>query len=310
MKKSKLLTNLKRTFRMGFIDFWRNGSVSVASVIIMTIALSVVGGLLLSRALLNSTLTEVKNKVDINVYFTTGASDDEIQTMSEKIQALPEVANVTYTSKEEELADFKARHENDSLTLQALDEIGDNPLGAALNIRAKDPSQYEGIAQFLDDQKSASDSSIIDKVNYNRNKQAIDALLSIMSAYKKLGTAIAGLFILIAILITFNTIRLTIYMSREEISVMRLVGASTRYIKGPFVVEAIMYGVLGAVLTTIIFFQIAYWAGPYTEGLGTGLNLWHYYLVNCIPIFFILLISGIFVGVVSSYFAVKKYLKI
>ncbi len=310
MKKSKLLTNLKRTFRMGFIDFWRNGSVSVASVVIMTVALSVVASLLLSRALLNSTLAEVKNKVDINVYFTTGASDDEIQAMSEKIQALPEVASVTYTSREEELADFKARHQNDSLTLQALDEIGDNPLGAALNIRAKDPSQYEGIAQFLDDQKTASDSSIIDKVNYNRNKQAIDALLRIMSAYKKLGAAIAGVFILIAILITFNTIRLTIYMAREEISVMRLVGASTRYIKGPFVIEAMMYGVLGAILATIIFFPISYWAGPYTEGLGTGLDLWHYYLVNFIPIFFILLISGIFVGAVSSYLAVKKYLKI
>ena len=305
-----IITNLKRVLKFGFVNFWRNGLVSFASVLVMTIALSVIGGLLFGRAMLNSTLTIVKDKVDISVYFKTGASEEEILTMKKRIEKLPEVSKAIYSSREEELIKFKDRHQNDELTLQALTEIGDNPLGASLNIKAKDPAQYEGIAQFLDSEQKQSESSIIDKFNYNRNKEAINALSRIIETSKKLGVVLAFVFVGVATLITFNTIRLTIYMAREEISVMRLVGASGRYIKGPFVVEGIMYGVISAFLTVLIFIPVTYWAGPYTFNLGTGLNLWEFYLANIFSVGIILLISGFIIGSFSSYLAVKKYLKV
>lgn len=304
------LVNFRRTLRMGFVNFWRNGSVSFGAVIIMTLVLSVVSFLILGRAMLNSTLTAIKDKVDVNVYFTTGAPEDEILSLKTRVEKIPEVLTVSYSSAEQELSLFKERHQNDELTLQALDEIGTNPLGASLNIKAKDPSQYEGIAQFLESQKSASDASIIDKINYNRNKAAISTLSKIISASKKLGLVTLAIFSGVAILIIFNTIRLTIYMAREEISVMRLVGASSRYIKGPFVVEGIMYGVLGAVLTIIAIFPVSYWAGPYTVQLGTNLNIWSYYLSHFIIIGFVLIAVGFVIGGLSSYLAIKKYLKV
>lgn len=305
-----ILTNIKRVFKFGFVNFWRNALVSFASVLVMTIALSVIASLIFGRAMLHSTLNIVKDKVDISVYFKTGASEEEILAMQKRIEKLPEVSKVIYSSREEELIKFRDRHQNDELTLQALAEIGDNPLGASLNIKAKDPAQYEGVAQFLESEQKQSESSIIDKFNYNRNKAAINALSRIIDTSRKLGAALAIIFAGVAALITFNTIRLTIYMAREEISVMRLVGASSRYIKGPFVVEGIMYGVISAILTTLILIPITYWAGPYTFNLGTGLNLFNYYMANIFVISIILLLSGFIVGSLSSYLAVKKYLKV
>ncbi len=305
-----LLINTKRVLKSGFVNFWRNGFVSTASILVMTIALSVIASLFYGRALLNSTLDGIKNKVDINVYFTTSASDAEINALQKKIQSMPEVASAVVNTSDQELQAFKDRHQNDQLTLQALDEIGTNPLGAALNIKAKNPSEYEGIAQFLDTQKQNSDASIIDKFNYNRNKAAIDALSNIIASSRKLGILLAIFFVSVAVLITFNTISINIYMAKEEIAVKRLVGASNRYIKGPFVVVGIMYGFVSSILAMILLAPIAYWAGPYTFNLGTGINLWSYYLSNIFGIFAILFVSGLVIGSLSSYLAVKKYLKI
>ncbi len=303
-------TNIKRVGRSGFLNFWRNGSVSFTAVLIMTMALLVVGSLVLVQTLFSSTLNQIKNKVDINVYLVTGASEEEISSLQKQIKNLPEVAGVTYSSREEELNKFKARHEGDELTLQALDEIGENPLGAALEIKAKDPNNYESIANFLENQKQENPQTIIDKINYSKNKSAITALTKIMFASNKLGLAVALFFASIAFLISFNTIRLTIYMAREEISIKRLVGASTRYIKGPFVVGGVMYGCVAAICALTLLLPITYWAGPYTLDLGTGINIFMYYLSHLPIVGGIVFLSGILIGALSSYLAAQKYLKI
>jgi len=305
-----LWTNIKRVSRSGFLNFWRNGSVSFTAVLIMTLALLVVGSLVLVDALQKSTLDQIKSKVDITVYFVPSATEEEAGVLVKQVQALPEVATVHYSTSDEELQEFKARHANDDLTLQALDEVGDNPLGAALEIKAKDPAHYESIAAFLDNQKKNDASSVIDKVNYSRNKEAISTLTNIISASDKLGLAIIIFFAVIAFLISFNTIRLTIYMARDEISVKRLVGASTRYIKGPFVVSGLMYGLAAALVALILLLPITYWAGPYTTALGTGINIFSYYLEHILEVAGVLLASGLVIGALSSYLAVKKYLKI
>ena len=232
--------------------------------------------------------------------------------MQEKIEGLAEVSSVTYTSREQALQDFKERHQNDEFTLQALDELSDNPLGASLNIKAKDPSQYESIAQFLNQEPALSSdgSSIIDKVNYYQNKVAIDKLTGIIDAADRLGTAIILVLVLISVLITFNTIRLTIYISREEIAVMRLVGASSTYIRGPFMIVGIIYGTVAGILTLLLFYPVTYWLGGVTQDFFIGLNVFDYYASNFGQIFLVVIGSGIVIGALSSYLAVRKYLKI
>lgn len=304
---------LKRIVRSGFYSFWRNGFVSLSSILVMMVTLFVIGSTIFSGAILGSTLNQIKDKVDVNVYFVTTASEEEILAMKKSIEQLPEVAPpVTYISKENVLADFKKRHENDEFTLQALDELGENPLGATLNIKAKDPSQYESIVKFLDNQSTLSSdgTSIIDKVNYYQNKDAIDRLTNIINSANRLGVILTIFLIIISTLITFNTLRLVIYMSRDEIAVMRLVGASTNYIRGPFFVAGAIYGFISAIFTLILFYPITIWLGKTTENFFVGLNVFHYYTANFGEIFLVIVASGVAIGSVSSFLAVRKYLKV
>ncbi|OHA88730.1 MAG: hypothetical protein A2653_00325 [Candidatus Zambryskibacteria bacterium RIFCSPHIGHO2_01_FULL_43_25] len=307
-----LWVNIKRILRTGFFSFSRNAFVSLSSVLVMIITLSVICSLIFLSAILNKSLDEIRDKVDVNVYFLTSAPEEEVLSLQEKIEGLAEVSSVTYTSREQALQDFKERHQNDEFTLQALDELSDNPLGASLNIKAKDPSQYESIAQFLNQEPALSSdgSSIIDKVNYYQNKVAIDKLTGIIDAADRLGTAIILVLVLISVLITFNTIRLTIYISREEIAVMRLVGASSTYIRGPFMIVGIIYGTVAGILTLLLFYPVTYWLGGVTQDFFIGLNVFDYYASNFGQIFLVVIGSGIVIGALSSYLAVRKYLKI
>ena len=304
---------VKRVIRSGFFNFWRNGFVSLSSIFVMTVTLFVIGSVIFSGAILQSTLQQIRDKVDINVYFVTDAREIEILALKKDLEKLPEVLPpVVYVSREDALAAFKKRHENDQFTLQALDELGENPLGATLNIKAKDPSQYEGIAQFLQNKSTLSSggNSIIDKVNYYQNKDAIDRLTKIINSASRLGFVLTILLVIISILITFNTLRLVIFMSRDEISVMRLVGASTNYIRGPFFIAGAIYGFISAIATLILFYPITLWLGGTTENFFEGLNIFRYYTANFGQIFLIIVGSGIAIGSISSYLAVRKYLKI
>jgi cell division transport system permease protein len=307
-----ILTKIKRTLRAGFVSFWRNGYVSLASVLIMTVTLLVVSSIIFSGALLDSTLNNIKDRVDINVYFVKDASVEDIESIKSSLGNLPQVENIDHITSDKALSDFRDRHRDDELTLQALDELGTNPLGASFSIKAKDPSQYESIVKFLEDTKDSARSGdgIIERINYARNKEAIDALSRIIEATNRLGTVAIVFFALVSILITFNTVRLAIYVFREEISVMRLVGASEMYIRGPFVTVGIMYGLVSGIITLIVLYPVTYWVGPITENIGTGLNLFSHYLSNFGYISGMVLGTGIVLGALSSYLAVKKYLKI
>lgn len=290
----------------------RNGFVSLSSVFVMVVALSTIGFVIFGSAILNTTLSELKNKVDLNVYFMTDAAEADILAAKETLEALPEVESITYISKEEALATFKVKHENDQFTLQALEELDENPLLASLNVKTKEPSQYEGLANFLSDSENitAKDGSpIIDKVNYFQNKTAIDKLTQIIQSSERLGLGITILFVIISVLITFNTIRLVIYISRDEISVMRLVGASAFYVRGPFVIAGVLYGIAAGLLTLVLFYPVAFWLGRYTANFFVGINIFEYYTSHFGELFLIIIGAGIVIGAVSSYLAVHKYLK-
>lgn len=312
MEKTEFKTKLRRVVKAGFFNFLRSGYVSLASVLVMVITLSAIGSIIFVGAILNTTMQELRNKVDVNVYFITTALPDDILSLKTKIETLPEVSKVEYVSREESLANFKLRHENDQITLQALEELGDNPLGAVLNIKAKEPSQYEGIANFLNEDNilSSGGEKIIDKINYFENRTTIDKLSRIITSVEKLGSIISLVLVIVSIVITFNTIRLAIYISREEISVMQLVGASKNYVRGPFVVTGILVGLISAVVTLGLFFPTLYFLGGITENFFIGLNIFDYFLSNFFEVVSIIIISGVAIGAISSFLAVRKYLKL
>lgn len=306
-----IITKLRRTIKSGAISFWRNSSVSLASVLIMTVTLTVISMILFFGVVMSSTLETIKSKVDINVYFVKTASEADMTTLADSLKKMPEVASIEYVSRKQAYDTFRERHAGEEATLQALDEIGENPLPASLNIKAKDPSQYDAIVTALKDKEQAIVGSvIIDKINYTKNKQAIDAINRIITASNKLGFLIAIFFAIVSILITFNTIRLAIYIFREEISVMRLVGASETYIRGPFVTVGILYGLVSAILTVLLLIPLTHSLGEWTDKLGTGMNLFAYYQAHLVYIILGLVAGGTVLGAISSFLAIRRYLKI
>ncbi|MEK7126448.1 MAG: permease-like cell division protein FtsX [Patescibacteria group bacterium] len=303
---------IKRVLTSGWKNFARGGAVSTATVLIMVVTLSIIGSLIFLSALLSFTLDAVKNKVDISVYFVTQASEMDILAVKDKLEKLPQVKEVVYTSADEALAAFRSRHASDQLTLQALDEIGGNPLDASLSVKAKDPSEYENIVSFLEASPALSvgGSSIIDRINYAQNKEVIDRLSLAIRATREIGFAVVILFAIASILIAFATVRLAIYTSKDEIGVMRLVGASNSYIQGPFIITGVVTGVIAAIIVLLLLIPLTWYAGSKTVGWFGGFNLASYYAGHFWLIFAILMGSGLVLGAVASVFAIRRYLKV
>ena len=296
----------------GWKNFVRGGAVSVATVLIMTVTLAIIGSLIFLSALLSFTLNTIKDKVDVSVYFVTSASEAEILAVKDELLKLPQVASVGYTSATDALTAFRARHATDQLTLQALDELGGNPLDASLAVRAKDPSQYESIVNFLEASPalSAGGASIVDRINYAQNKEVINRLTLAIQATRSMGLAVVILFAIASVLIAFATIRLAIYTAKDEIAVMRLVGASNAYIQGPFIVTGVITGVTAAVLVLLLLWPAAWYAGVKTTAWFGGFNVASYYTEHFIAITLTLLLSGLALGATASVFAIRRYLKV
>jgi len=305
-----MLTSLKRVFRSGFTGFWRNAFVSFTAIFVITVTLLVVGASILFKETLTVSLEQIQNKVDINVYMVTTAQEADVLALKNDLEQLPEVKEVIYTSREDALAQFRERHENDETILSALEELDDNPLGASLSIRAKQTSQYEGIAAFLksrQDNESADD-PLIYRANFNQNKAAIDKLTSIIASVQRSTYVAMIVLVLASVLIAFNTIRLTIYTSREEIQVMRLVGASNMHIRGPFIIEGVLYGVISGILALLILYPAVRWLqAPISSYFQ--FDILHYFVSEFSYLFFVLVGAGIVLGVTSSVLAVARYLR-
>lgn len=308
-----MLLALKRIIKTGFVNFWRNGFVSTSSVVVMFITLFVMGSLIFVNEMMDSSLNLLKDKVDINAYFIMDASEESILRVKETLEQLDEVEKVTYTSREEAEARFRERHKDDEIEIQALNELGTNPLLASLSIKAKDPSHYERINDFLKTDKSMVSTEgvpIVSKVNFNENRLAIQKLEQWIRGIETFGLVVTMVLISVSIVIVFNTVRMTIFISREEIAVMRLVGASDMYIRGPFVFSGIMSGLIASIITLVSFYPLAIWLGPGTQEFFGNFNLFLYYTQNFGKIFLIIMFTGVFLGALSSFLAVKKYLRV
>lgn len=297
----------KRIIKAGLKNFWRNGWLSTATISIMVLTLIVISALLMLNVIASVVLVNLQEKIDVSVYFKLEANEEDILIVKSQLEKLDEVERVDYVSRDEALAKFKERHKDNPYLIQSLQELGDNPLEASLNIKAQQASQYEAISQFLE---GIYYSNIIDKVDYRQNKEVIDKLSSIIANVKLVGLSLSGVLVLIVILVTFNAIRLAIYSSRGEIKIMRLVGANNWFIRGPFVVEGVLYGVISSLITLGVLYPIFYFISPKLSGFLPIEDLFGYFQANFWALFAILLTLGIVLGVVSSFFAVRKYLKV
>jgi len=301
-----MLTILSRIIHYGVQNFRRNGLLSAATVAIMVLALLVFHGLIIFRFVSASAVASIQDKIDISVYFYTTTSEDDILNVKQSLESLSEVSGVDYISRDRALEIFRERHRDDPVISQGINELDYNPLEASLSVKAQRPDQYASIAAYLD---SPNLRTYIDSVSYAENQVVIDRLIAIVDNVNRGGLALTILLAVIAGLVVFNTIRIAIYSNREEISIMRLVGASNSLVRGPSMVEGAISGFAGGVISILIAAPLIYFASPRLEAFIPGLNIFQYFYANLALLLFYQLFFGIGIGVFSSFMAVRRYLK-
>jgi len=305
-----MLTTLFRIVKYGLQGFWRNGWLSTATVIIMALALLMFQGLLLFETLTTAAVNSIQDKIDVAVYFKKDATETQMLAIRDKLEAdFSQVKSVRYISKEEALEVFKSRHQEEAIINQALEELNDNPLLPSLSIKTNDPNDYPILEEFL---SNSDNSVVIEKISSQTqaNRDAIDRLNRIISTVNKLGLVFTLFIALVACLVAFNTIRLAIYSNREEIGIMKRVGASNVFAKGPYIVGGILYGIVGAVAALVLAAPLVNISSPVFKRLIPDMNLEVYFYNNLRVLFFYLLAAGIGLGIVSSWIAIRRYLKI
>lgn len=298
---------LWRTWKEGFQYFIRNGWLTFAAVIILTLSLFVGAFSIIAATSAKSALNLKRESLSIAVSLNADTSEDRIREIEGNLKQYKEIASIQYISKDDALNELLARNGNDDIIKRAVDTIGENPLLPTLVIRATDPSHYELIANKLKDSIYQSD---INRINYERNKKIIDRLSSASRTIDLVGFAVSSVLILVSFIITFYAILITIRSNRQEFEIMRLVGASNIYVRMPVIFQGILYGVIAAILSFILLGIAFKFLAPHTTGLFTTGTILSFYFTHFLPILAGLLGSGIALGVVSSEVAVRDTLKV
>ncbi|KKU10238.1 MAG: Cell division protein FtsX [Parcubacteria group bacterium GW2011_GWB1_46_8] len=297
---------LQRIIRAGFHNFQRNLWMVFATMGIMSITLFIVSSLTLFNFLTREVVGIIRNKIDLSVYFVVTVEEAEILKVRDLMKQLPEVSDIQYVSREEAYAKFQQKHASNDVITKALEELGGNPLQASLNIKAETSDQYAVIFNFLE---TAPFRESISKVNFTENKLVIERLNKIIRAIQGGGLGIILVFAGLAILVAFNSIRMAIYSFREEINIMKLVGASKWFVRGPFFVMGAMISSLSALLVFGILWAGIAVASPRLANFLPEISLYGFFSQQWFIVFLIEFLAGLAVMSVSTYLATSKYLK-
>jgi cell division transport system permease protein len=249
----------------------------------------------------------LQEKADISVYFNESVSEDDILRVKDEIGAIAGIEQVDYVSKDDALLAFRERHQSNEMLLESLNEVNGNPLFSSLNISAAAPAQFDEVTAFLaqDDYKD-----LVNKVNYIEKKDVIQKIFAFTNNAQKVGLALFGILAVISVMVTFNTVRMTILSRKREIGIQRLVGASRWFIRGQFLVEGLIFGVLAAVLSFVVAAIACWYASPALAKIIPGMDLWQNFSAGLPVMFGLQLAIGIGLGIFSSMIAITRYLKV
>ena len=297
-----------RVFKLGLVNFWRNKWLSLAATLVMTLTLLIISTFVIMSVVISKTTESIRSKMDISVYFQDSASVDQIINIQRQLAARSDVKEVKYISKEEALVIFKEQQQGKKIA--ELIDPNENPLPRSLEIKAVQPENLDAIYEFVSQEESKP---LIHNISYQDNKKVIDRLLNITAFIKKIGWISSSIFVLISILVILNTIRLTILTRKDEIDIMRLVGASDAFIRVPFIVEGFLYGVIATVIATIMIkLGVVILSPMTTQYLGVDMSnrLMRFYSGNFWIILGLELFVGVAIGIGCSLISIRKNLKV
>ena len=277
--------------------FWRNAVMSIAATATMVLMLLLLAGFWIIQTGLLAGLQFTEQKVEVVAYLQTNATDTQVETLEARLRAMPEVATVTFISRDEALARFRTSMEaqgREDLT-RYLDA---NPLYASLEVKLVDPSSVRVVGDAL-----REDASVRNVINI---EDLVDRVLTVTNILRTAGTVVLVIVGIIALFIIINTIRLAVLARAEEIEVMRLVGASDAFIRWPFVFEGAFVGLLGSVVTLAILAAVADPLSGFMAGFFSVLPLQFGSLAR--DLVALVMGAGVGLGILGSWLSVRTYL--
>ncbi|MFO7806903.1 MAG: permease-like cell division protein FtsX [Candidatus Moraniibacteriota bacterium] len=310
-----MFLKLFRTFKTGFQNFYRNGVLSVLTISVIVIAIFIINIQASVTYSENLLLEDIENRVSVSVYFDQGASESKIKAIKDEFSGYEEVESIEYISQEDAMAEFKKENQDSEILQKSIEELDENPFEASLNVKAKDSSDYQLIVNSI---RNSQYSDIISSVNYDKYDSIIDNLSGQIESNRKIGFILGGTLSLVAILITFNSIRITMFAYGKEIEIMKLVGASNNYVRMPFVWEGIFYGIISSVfalplsygyLKSVAANETAGAIMPFSSGIYLDEFLNGFFVENLWWIILAEIGAGILLGMTSSLIAIRRYLK-
>jgi cell division transport system permease protein len=306
----KLIT-LRRVIHTGMVNFIRNASLAIAAMAVMVVTLTIILFSIVTNATFTNTIDQITDKIDISVYLNDDVTVDQKDALVTDLKKLPNVEHVQYLSKEEVFTRYAKQNAGNEDLLSAINETS-NPLPATVLVKPKDLNKIGDIKNFLSKSDVAALQS--DEPSYSGDrKAAIDKITHATNVLREIGVAAVITFTVISALIIFNTIQMAIFNRRDEIQIMRLLGASTSYIRGPFVVESIIYGILSAVISILIINSAFVAASSALQASSLGLldigYASEYFNQHFLWLLTAQLGIGIIIGAASSIIATRRYLK-
>jgi cell division transport system permease protein len=299
-----------RIMQAGAQNFTRNLWLSMAATVVMTVTLVVVALSFISSWTLASTIKDVTDKLDYSVYLSNTSTEANRQQFLSRLKNLENVAKVRYITQAQAVELYKEQNKNNPSLVAGVDQVKDS-IPASFQIKAKDPAKLDSISQVVNDPayKDLLDPNAPPSYTGSR-KATIDNIVRFSNFFQTAGLVLSVIFVIISTLIIFNTIRMAIFTRRDEIEIMKLVGATRWFIRGPFLIEAALYGVIAAAIATALSYSLLLGGGPqlsnYINVQGTIDFFRHYpHLVIAGEV-----IIGIIIGMFSSLLAMSRYLKL
>ncbi len=301
----------KRIVKTGFINFVRNAWLGIAAMAVMVITLTIILFSIIANATFANTIQQITDRIDVSVYLNDSVTNKQRDELINNLKGLENVEGVTYISKDQALVIYKQQNAGNSDLLTAISQT-DNPLPASLQIKPRDPNRIEEIRTYLE--KGDIKALQSDETSYSGDrKQAIDKITSATSFFRQAGIAGIIIFAIISMLIIFNTIQMAIFNRRDELTIMRLLGASTNFIRGPFIVESILYGLVSGILSIIIIQALFSVSSRTFEASSLGiLDIDYsntYFKEHFFAFLGLQLVVGVLIGAISSLIATRRYLK-
>jgi len=300
-------TSLKRVFQRGQSIFKRNGWLTVATIITMFLSILVFTGVLVMNYTSNRFIESLKDKIDISIYFKPEVVESEILLVQEQLGEVEGVVKTEYISREKALEFFKERYGHKDTLIRALEEIGENPLSASVNIKIKEVSDYENVLAYIE---TAVFKDKLVNINFTENRDLLNKTTNLITSLQIGSLVVTAVLTVVAIIVAFNTIRIAIYSMRQEIGIMKLVGATNWFVRGPFILAGCFYGIAAALLSSFCYIPLILTVGRRLDVFLGEVSVTNYYFSNLLVLVGAQTLFGVAIGVISAGFAVSKYLDV